>query len=90
MNLGAGELTATATVAVVAAAVAMPRLEDRQDSVALWAELVPVLTVLVPAGAYSLLARNWAEPISMPRPREYPADSDGLALDIGLVAAADT
>ncbi len=90
MNLGAGELTATATLAFVAAAVAMPGLEDRQDSVALWAALVPVLTVLVPAGAYWLLARNWAEPISMPRPREYPADSDGLALDIGLVATADT
>lgn len=66
LNLGIGELAAAATFATVAAAVAVPRLEVRQDAAALWAALVPLLMVLVQAGAYWLLACTWVEKTSMP------------------------
>ncbi|TFC94521.1 hypothetical protein E3O65_00300 [Cryobacterium breve] len=62
-----GELAAAATFATVAAAVAVPRLEDRQDSAALWVALVPLLVVLVQAGAYWLLACTWVQKAPMPR-----------------------
>lgn len=66
LNLGLGELAAAATFATVAAAVAVPRLEVRQDAAALWAALVPLLMVLVQAGSYWLMAITWVEKSSMP------------------------
>ena len=66
LSLGTGELVAAAVFAAVAVSVVMPRLETRQDSAALWSALAPLLIILVQAGAYWLLARNWVELAPMP------------------------
>ena len=66
LSLGTGELVAAAVFAAVAVNVVMPRLETRQDSAALWSALAPLLIILVQAGAYWLLARNWVERAPMP------------------------
>ena len=66
LSLGTGELVAAAVFAVVAISVVMPRLEVPQDSAALWSALTPLLIILVQAGAYWLLARNWVERAPMP------------------------
>ena len=66
LSLGTGELVAAAVFAAVAVGVVMPRLETRQDSAALWSALAPLLIILVQAGAYWLLARNWVERAPMP------------------------
>ena len=66
LSLGTGELVAAAVFAVVAISVVMPRLEVPQDSAALWSALAPLLIILVQAGAYWLLARNWVELAPMP------------------------
>ena len=66
LSLGTGELVAAAVFAAVAVSVVMPRLETRQDSAALWSALAPLLIILVQAGAYWLLARNWVERAPMP------------------------
>jgi len=67
LNLGFGELAAATTFATVAAAVAVPRLEVRQDAAALWAALVPLLMVLMQAGAYWLMACTSVEKASIPK-----------------------
>ncbi len=51
--------------ALVAAAVVVPRLDARAAQ-ALWWALGPLLLVLVQAGAYWLLARNWVGRGTMP------------------------
>ena len=66
LSLGTGELVAAAVFAAVAVGIVMPRLEARQDSAALWSALAPLLIILVQAGAYWLLARNWVERAPMP------------------------
>jgi len=68
LSLGTGELVAATVFAAVAISVVMPRLEIRQDSAALWSALAPLLIILVQAGAYWLLARNWVERAPMPTP----------------------
>lgn len=68
LNLGIGELMAAAVFAVVAAVFVAPRLPGADDVRALWAALVPLLVVLVQAGAYWLGARTWAHHAVMPRP----------------------
>ena len=66
LSLGTGELVAAAVFAAVAVGIVMPRLETRQDSAALWSALTPLLIILVQAGAYWLLARNWVARAPMP------------------------
>ncbi len=87
LSLGLGEFVAAAVFAAVAVTVAMPQLEMRQDSVALWSALVPLLIILVQAGAYWLLARNWVERAPMPASLAalYRAFR---ALDAGFLAVA--
>ena len=86
LSLGTGELVAAAVFAAVAVSVVMPRLEIRQDSAALWSALTPLLIILVQAGAYWLLARNWVERAPMPTSLAalYRAFR---ALDAGFLAA---
>lgn len=66
LSLGMGELVAAGVFAAIAVSVVMPRLEIRQDSAALWSALAPLLIILVQAGAYWLLARNWVQRAPMP------------------------
>ena len=86
LSLGTGELVAAAVFAAVAVGIVMPRLETRQDSAALWSALAPLLIILVQAGAYWLLARNWVERAPMPTSLAalYRAFR---ALDAGFLAA---
>jgi hypothetical protein len=63
LRLGAGELTAAAVFACVAVATEM---SDREARIALWSALTPLLTILVQAGAYWLLARRWVGRRPMP------------------------
>lgn len=86
LSLGAGELVAAALFAAVAIGVVTPRLETRQDSAALWSALAPLLVILVQAGAYWLLARNWVQRAPMPSALAslYRAFR---ALDVGLLLA---
>lgn len=66
LSLGLGELVSAAVFAAIAFGVVMPRLGTWQDSAALWAALAPLVIVLVQAGAYWLLAREWVETAPMP------------------------
>ncbi|MGB2721853.1 MAG: hypothetical protein WBG53_03170 [Rhodococcus sp. (in: high G+C Gram-positive bacteria)] len=66
LSLGLGELAAAAVFLAVALTMAIPRLDDQQDRLALWSALVPLLIVLVQAGIYWLLARSWVEHHPMP------------------------
>ena len=66
LSLGLGELAAAGVFLTVALTMAIPRLDDQQDRLALWSALVPLLIVLVQAGIYWLLARSWVEHHPMP------------------------
>jgi hypothetical protein len=66
LNLGVGELVAALVFAIVAAAFVAPRLKDDSDAAALWSALIPLLVILVHAGAYWLAARSWVEHRPMP------------------------
>ena len=66
LSLGTGELVAAAGFAAIAAYVVTPRFDNEQDSAALWSALIPLLTVLVQAGVYWLLARSWIMQSRMP------------------------
>jgi len=66
LRLGTGELAAAGVFAVAAVTVVLPRLADPGDRAALWSALVPLLLVLVQAGAYWLLARTWVGRAPMP------------------------
>ena len=84
-SLGLGELVA----AVVFTVVALRWLSlgaDRATSAALWSALVPLLVILVQAGAYWLVARNWVLRGEMPRglARLYRAFR---VIDVVLLAA---
>jgi hypothetical protein len=66
LRLGSGELAAAAAFVFVCVTVVIPRLGDRADHAALWSALIPLLVVLVQAGAYWLLARGWVAQRPMP------------------------
>lgn len=66
LSLGAGELTAAALFAALAAFVVVPRLEHPAAAGALWSALIPLLVILAQAGAYWLLARRWVNVERMP------------------------
>lgn len=89
MRLGSGELVAAAMFAFVAVLGAEQRLDGTEARVALWCALAPLLVVLVQAGAYWLLARQWVTERSMPvgLARVFRAMSvaDGALLVAGLV-----
>jgi hypothetical protein len=89
LSLGAGELAAAAVFVVVTLTSVGPRLAGPTDRLALWAALVPVLLVLLPAGTYWLMARRWVGRGRMPRAvaavfRVVRA-LDAMALAAGLV-----
>lgn len=67
LNLGIGELAATAAFIVAAVYFVTPRLPRDQDRMAFWAALIPLLVILVAAGLYWLLARTWVGRTVMPR-----------------------
>jgi hypothetical protein len=89
LRLGSGELTAAALFAVLAATAVTPRLSGQDERAALWSALVPLIVVLVQAGAYWLLARGWVERAPMPPAvaRLYRAFriADPVLLAAGLV-----
>ncbi|WP_448003308.1 hypothetical protein [Agromyces bauzanensis] len=66
LSLGLGELAAALVFAIVAAAFVTPRFSADSDAAALWSALIPLLIVLVQAGAYWLAARSWVEHGRMP------------------------
>ena len=66
LSLGVGELVAAAVFVGVAVGLVMPRLDEQEDAAALWSALAPLLIILVQAGAYWLLARDWVERAPMP------------------------
>ena len=66
LSLGLGELTACVMFAAVAAGLIVPELASPSDGAGLWFALVPLLGVLLQAGAYWLLARSWVERAPMP------------------------
>ncbi|WP_415971862.1 hypothetical protein [Rhodococcus sp. 077-4] len=68
LSLGLGELAAASVFLTIALTMALPRLDHGQDRLALWSALVPLLFVLVQAGAYWLMARSWVERHPMPAP----------------------
>jgi hypothetical protein len=89
ISLGTGELAAGAVFAAVAVTTVIPRLDDHEDQAALWSALIPLLVVLVQAGAYWLLARGWVERRPMPAAlaalyRAFRV-ADAVLLVVGLV-----
>lgn len=90
LNLGLGELAAAAVFAGVAALVVTPRLTAGSDAAALWAALIPLLVILVQAGAYWLGARSWVELRPMPagwaRTYRLFRGADAAVLVAGLIA----
>ncbi|MFF2272221.1 hypothetical protein ACFVTX_08095 [Agromyces sp. NPDC058136] len=90
LSLGLGELTSAAVFAVVAVVGITPRLASSTTAVlALWCALVPLLLVLVQAGAYWLLARGWVGvgpmPSQLARLYRLFLVVDPLLLLVGLV-----
>lgn len=87
LSLGAGELTAAAVF--LWAAIRYGRPLDGSGRTALAAAVAPLLTLLVAAGVYWLLARSWVGVGVMPRPlaRAYTVIGWGVAalLVAGLV-----
>lgn len=66
-SLGMGELTAAAMFAVIAASGTLPITDTADGTLSLWSALTPLLVILVQAGVYWLLARDWAGRAPMPR-----------------------
>ncbi|MBD1593708.1 hypothetical protein HC744_16885 [Arthrobacter sp. S1_S22] len=66
LKLGTGELAAAVVFALVTITLVLPSLSHPRDQVALCSALAPLLIILVQAGAYWLLARNWVELHPMP------------------------
>lgn len=66
LGLGLGELVSAAVFCAVAVFLIAPRLPDEWGVRALWSAVIPLLLVLVQAGAYWLLARGWVGRASMP------------------------
>jgi hypothetical protein len=59
LSLGLGEFVAVAVFAVCAVVAVAPRMASSTAVAALWSALLPLLLVLLQAGAYWLLARRW-------------------------------
>lgn len=89
LSLGLGELTALLVFALVPLIGIRGFLTATGALVALWFALAPLLFILLQAGAYWLLARNWVGSGSMPIPlaRIYAGMRiiDPLVLVLGLV-----
>lgn len=66
LSLGLGELAAATVFLVIAVNVIKPRLLSANTVIALWSAVVPLLLILVQAGAYWLLARRWVKRSPMP------------------------
>lgn len=66
LNLGVGELVTAVVFAYIAFTNAVPRLDHWDARPALWSALIPLLAILVQAGSYWLLARNWVAQRSLP------------------------
>lgn len=66
LSLGLGELTAAAVFSAVALVTVVPMFDGERGALALWAALIPLLAILLQAGAYWLLARSWVERRPMP------------------------
>lgn len=66
LRLGLGELVSAAVFCAVAVFLVTPRLPDERGVRALWSALIPLLLVLVQAGAFWLLARGWVGRVPMP------------------------
>jgi hypothetical protein len=66
LKLGTGELAAAITFALVSTTFVLPTLSHPRDQAALGSALAPLLIILMQAGAYWLLARNWVELQPMP------------------------
>ncbi|MDV3220304.1 hypothetical protein [Intrasporangium sp.] len=66
LSLGLGELASAFLFLVVASNLTVTRLGAGRDALAVWSALVPLLVVLVQAGAYWLLARDWVGRAPMP------------------------
>lgn len=66
LSLGLGEISAAVTFLLVGWLAVTPRLGELTDKIALWAALMPLLFVLVAAGGYWLLARDWVGQSPMP------------------------
>lgn len=81
-SLGLGELTAAAVFAIIAASGMLPATA----TLSLWSALVPLLAILVQAGVYWLLARDWAG--RSPMPRRMAAIYRGLRMLDPLLLAA--
>lgn len=67
LSLGLGELGAAAVFCGAAVFTITPRLADQASVQAFWSALLPLLIVLIQAGAYWLLARGWVDQAPMPR-----------------------
>lgn len=67
LSLGLGELSAAVVFIGVAIVSVLPLFERPSDALAFWSALVPLLVILLQAGAYWLLARTWVEQGTMPR-----------------------
>ncbi|AQP49109.1 hypothetical protein BW730_00315 [Tessaracoccus aquimaris] len=88
LNLGTGELTATAVFVIGAVFAVQPKLIGTEQ-IALWAALGPLVLILLQAGCYWLLARGWL----LERPAPQPVVSlyrvlrilDPIALLAGLI-----
>ena len=65
LSLGVGELVAAAVFCLIAALAIQPRLRGTEPSV-FWVAFLPLILLLVQAGAYWLLARTWVGDGSMP------------------------
>lgn len=67
LRLGLGEIAATLVFFFVALLMVNPLLQAGSDRIALWCALIPLLTILLQAGIYWLLARRWVGIGPMPR-----------------------
>ena len=89
LSLGLGELVAATVFATATTAAVAPRPSSSTVAAAVWSALIPLLLVLVQAGAYWLLARGWVGVSQMPSglARLYRAFNviDPVLLAAGLV-----
>jgi hypothetical protein len=89
LSLGLGELVAAMVFTVIAAVLVAPRFSDSSDAAALWSALIPLLIILVQAGAYWLAARRWVDLRPMPaawaRAFRVLRVADAAVLAAGLV-----
>jgi len=85
LSLGLGELAAAVVFVAVALVSVQPRLRGTEPW-ALWSALLPLVVVLLQAGAYWLAARRWVERGRMPSALATTYRAFRLA-NLGLLAA---